>query len=386
MTPADPSTTMHQEEAEDPMHIPAAKKTAGALTITLAIALIAVVSLPASAGTGVRAVKVAGGLNGPAAFTFTPNGTIVYLERATGEVRFRNPKTDFDRLFFDIQGVNGEGERGALGVALHPRWPDKPFVYVYVTRSVKGKLRNQIVRIRDRGGEGRGLTTILTTPASSSPYHNGGRIMFGPDSKLYAIVGDGHTSSNAQDLTANLRGKILRMNPDGSVPGTNPMIDGKRGRIFAFGIRNSFGFTFDPENGNLWETENGPECNDEINYVQPGDNYAWGPNQSCPDTNQDGPAPQRQPEVTFSNTIGITGTAFCDGCGLAGRQGDLLFGACCDGGLVRRVSLDPARDDVVGNPITMLDAPGGSVFSMEVAPNGSIYFSDNNSIYRLRNA
>lgn len=368
------------------MHIRAAKTIAAALTIALATTLIAVVAAgPAAAGGGVRAVKVAGGLNGPSAFTFTPNGTIVYLERGTGEVRFRNPKTDFDRLFFRIPGVNGEGERGALGVALHPRWPQKPFVYVYVTRRADGRLRNQIVRIRDRGGEGKGFTKILTTPASSSPYHNGGRILFGPDGKLYAIVGDGHGASNAQDLTGNLRGKILRMNPDGSVPGTNPTIDGRRTRIFAFGIRNSFGFTFDPEQGNLWETENGPECNDEINFVQPGDNYAWGPSQACPDTNRDGPAPRRLPEVTFSNTIAITGIAFCDGCGLAGRDGDLLFGANNDG-VLRRVSLDAARDDVVGGPITMLAAPGGTIHSLEVGLNGAIYFSDYDSIYRIRGA
>lgn len=355
-----------------------------ALTVAAAVTT-AIVASPASAGGGVRAVKVAGGLNWPAAFTFTPKGTIVYLERKTGEVRFRNPKSDFDRLFFRIRGVNGSGERGALGVTLHPRWPDKPFVYVYVTRSVGGRLRNEIVRIRDRGGDGAGLTTILSTPASSSPYHNGGRILFGPDRKLYAIVGEGHVPENAQDVTGNLRGKILRMNPDGSAPGTNPTIDGKRSRIFAYGIRNSFGFAFDPTNGNLWETENGPECNDEINLVLAGDNYAWGPNQSCPDTNQDGPAPQRLPKVNFSNPIGITGAAFCDGCALAGRDGDLIFGACCDGGLVRRVTLNPARDDVASGPVTMLNS-GGVVLSMEVGPTGAIYFSDVNSIYRLRDA
>ena len=355
------------------------------LTAAGVAALTAAIAAPANAGGGgIRATRIANGLNGPAAFTFTPKGTIVYLERGTGEVRFLNPKTGFDRLFFNIAGVNGEGERGALGVALHPGWPRKPFIYVYVTRNAGGSLQNQIVRIRERGGVGHGLTTILSTPASSSPYHNGGRIMFGPDRKLYAIVGDGHDAGNAQDLSANLRGKILRMNPDGSVPGTNPMIGGRRSRIFAFGIRNSFGFTFDPQTDELWETENGPECNDEINLVRSGDNYAWGPSESCPDTNQDGPAPRRLPEVNFSSTIGITGAAFCDGCRLgAAREGDLFFGACCDGGVLRRVTLDAMRDDVVGGPVTVLNAPGSSILSMEVAPNGRIYFSDNNSIYRL---
>jgi glucose/arabinose dehydrogenase len=357
------------------------------LAVAMAAALVVTIGASASsAGSGVRAVRVASGLQGPAAFTFTPKGTIVYLERATGEVRFRNPATDFDRLFFRIRGVNGDGERGALGVALHPRWPQKPFIYAYVTRRVDGKLRNQIVRIRERRGDGVGFTTIVSTPASSSPYHNGGRILFGPDGKLYAIVGDGHSPANAQDLTRDLRGKILRMNPDGSVPASNPTIGGDRSRIFAFGIRNSFGFAFDPENGNLWETENGPECNDEINLVQPGDNYGWGASQSCPDTNQSGPAPRRAPEVNFANPIGITGAAFCDGCGLPGRQGDLLFGDCCAGGHIRRVTLDAARDDVASGPTMMLDSPGGSVLSMEVGPNGRIYFSDYSAIYRLRPA
>jgi aldose sugar dehydrogenase len=358
------------------------------LAVALVAALVVTVGATASsAGSGVRAVRVASGLQGPAAFTFAPNGTIVYLERATGEVRFRNPATDFDRLFFRIRGVNGEGERGALGVALHPRWPEKPFLYVFVTRRAGGKLRNQILRIRERGGDGVGFTTILSTRASSSPYHNGGRILFGPDRKLYAIVGDGHTASNAQDRSRNLRGKILRLNPDGSVPATNPSIGGDRSRIFAYGIRNSFGFAFDPETGTLWETENGPACNDEINLVQPGDNYGWGgASEGCPDTNESGPAPRRAPEVNFPSPIGITGAAFCDGCGLPGRQGDLLFGDCCDGGRIRRVTLDAARDDVASGPTVMLDSPGGSVLSMEVGPGGRIYFSDFNAIYRLRPA
>ncbi len=84
---------------------------------------------------------------------------------------------------------------------------EEPFVYVYVTRRADGTLRNQIVRIRARGNVGRGLTTILSTPASSSPYHNGGRIVFGPDRKLYAIVGDGHDAGNAQDLSGEPAGQ-----------------------------------------------------------------------------------------------------------------------------------------------------------------------------------
>ena len=358
-------------------------RTSGTLVrvLAVAIAVTALTGAIASQAQGaIRANRVAGGLNVPAAFTFTPKGTIVYLERGTCEVRFLNPETGFDRRFFRIRGVNGSGERGALGVALHPKWPKQPFVYVYVTRRAGGSLRNQIVRIRARGDVGRGLTTIVSTPASSSPYHNGGRIAFGPDGKLFAIVGDGHQARNAQDLRANLRGKILRMNPDGSAPRSNPMIGGRRTRVFAYGIRNSFGFTFDPATGRLWETENGPECNDEINLVRRGGNYAWGPSEACPDTNQDGPAPRRLPKVTFPSPIGITGATFCDGCRLGRmRDGDLFFGACCARGL-QRIALNAHRNDVVGNPVSVL---GNTVYSMETAPNGRIFFSDTHAIYRL---
>ena len=334
---------------------------------------------PAHAGSSITVKRVHGGLNGPAGFTFLSNSKIVYLERGTGEIHVLNLKTDFDRRFFTIPGVDGSGERGALGVALHPKWPDQPFMYVYATRQAHGHLRNQILRIRSKAGDAKGFTVIMSAPASSSPYHNGGRIAFGPDGKLYAIVGDGHDSSNAQALPKNLRGKILRLRSDGGRPADNPIASSK---TFAYGIRNSFGFTFDPETGDLWETENGPECNDEINVIRAGENYGWGPTESCPNTNLDGPTPEL-PVWNYDSTIGITGAAFCDGCGL-GFQGDLFFGAVNDG-VLRRANLNGPRDDIT-SVITVLTAPRGAIYSMETSPNGRIFFSDDRAIYRLAHA
>lgn len=358
------------------------RATALLTSALIAAALVVVAVVPsAHAGGSIAVKKVKGALRQPAGFSFLPNGKIVYLQRGTGQVRILNLKSKHDRRFFRIRGVDGSGERGALGVAVHPKWPKQPYLYVYVTRTMGGTLRNQIVRIKARHGHGVGKKVIMSAPASGAPYHNGGRIMFGPDGRLYVIVGDGHDSSNAQDVTGNLRGKILRLRADGGVPADNPMIAGNRSRIFAFGIRNSFGFTFDPETGDLWETENGPACNDEINLVGSGENYGWGPNEGCPDTNQDGPAPV--PAVyTYGNTIGITGATFCDGCGLAGFEGDLFYGACCDGGSLHRAVLNPARNDFA-SVVNVLDAPGGAIYSMESAPDGRIYFSDGSAIYRL---
>jgi glucose/arabinose dehydrogenase len=203
---------------------------------------------------------------------------------------------------------------------------------------------------------------------------------------LYAIVGDGHDSANSQDLSGNLRGKILRIRPDGKVPANNP-IGGSR--IYAFGIRNSFGFAFDPQTDALWETENGPGCNDELNRIRSGGNFGWGPNESCGsqpaprDTNDSGPQPRLMPATYFGEPIGITGIAFCDGCGLGGSvEGDLFFG-CVNDGQLRRASLNGQRTDVAGSPATVLGSPNGAIYSMEAAPDGRIYFSDPRGIYRL---
>jgi glucose/arabinose dehydrogenase len=340
---------------------------------------------PASAAGAIAARRVKTGLNGPAAFTFSPRGLIFYLERGTGEVHVLNLGKHTDRLFFTISGVNGDGERGALGIALHPGWPQRPFVYVYVTRVANGTLRNQILRIRSRNGHGVGSRIMFQTTAVTVLYHNGGRIMFGPGGNLFAMVGDGHSSDNAQDLTANARGKILRMKPDGSVPHTNPI---RGSRIWSFGHRNSFGFTFDPLAGRLWETENGPACNDEINLVVGNGNFAWGSNETCsgsgPDnTNNSGPAPRLMPKWWTQGTIGITGDAFCHACGLGSRyEGDLFFGGV-NAGTLRVLQLNPARDDVVGTANIVLTAPNGAILSMETAPNGTIYFSDFGAIYKL---
>lgn len=345
----------------------------------------AVAAPPALAAVTFRARPVAVGLDQPVAFTFAPNGKIFYVEKDTGQVRIYNPDIDNDRLFATLPGVDGQGERGTLGIALHPDYPTRPFVFVYATRSVDGALQNQIVRLTVDGGVGTNRRIIFSTRASSSPYHNGGRIEFGPDGMLYAIVGEGHSPASAQDLT-NPRGKILRMTPRGRRPADNP-IGGSR--IFVYGIRNSFGFDFDPVTGDLWETENGPSCNDEVNHIPVGGgNYGWGPRQDCGslpaprDTNNSGPRPRILPEMWFVNPVGITGMTFCDGCGLTGSQSDMFFGDVRFG-QIRRVPLGAGRDSVAGVGRVVFDT--GSVLSVESGPGGSIYYSDFSGIYRLTN-
>ncbi len=363
-----------------------ARSHRGWMRILGAVAIVAALATApatlAMAATTIRAKLVLGSLNVPTAFTFGPGGMLWYVEKSTGEIRVHDLGSGSDSLFARVPGVNADGERGMLGIALHPDYPSQPFVYVYATRSVSGNLRNQILRYKDSSGSGTNRTVIFSAPASSSPYHNGGRILFGPDGMLYAIVGEGHDPSNAQDTTNNNRGKILRVTPSGGVPSDNPIA---KSRIFAYGIRNSFGFTFDPSTGRLWETENGPECNDEVNQIRKGANYGWGPHETCSgtfprDTNQDGPNPVL-PKLWYTPTIAPTGTAFCHACGLGSRNSGRLFFGAYNTGQIRAVTLNAKRTGVTGQKVVYTHSSG--VLSMEVGPNGVLYFSDESGIYKL---
>jgi glucose/arabinose dehydrogenase len=336
-------------------------------------------------GAPLRAVPVATGLAGPSGFTFGPGGTIWYLERGSGQIRIITPRTGRDRLFGTLSAVDGSGERGALGIALHPDYPASPFVFVYVTRRDGGPLVNEVLRIRAENGHAAGRRALFKwRPNVSTCCHNGGRILFGPDGNLWIVTGENGNPAFSQQRD-NLRGKILRIRPGGGVPSGNPF----GSRVYAFGIRNSFGMTFDPRTDRLWESENGPSCNDEINLIRRGGNFAWGPNESCGsmtaprDTNRDGPQPRLLPKAFLGSTVGLTGLAFCDGCRLGGgREGDLFVGDVVTGS-VRVYRPNGARTDVSGGAVVLTMPGGNGIHSMEVSPRGRIYVSTASGIFRL---
>src|SRR5262249_18876504 len=170
---------------------------------------------------GVGGGLVVGGLDWPAAFTSAPDGRIFYGERYTGTIRIYDPATGSNTPFFTITGLETDGERGLLGIALPPNYATRPFVYAYATRNVNGMIENQIIRIRDTGGTGTSARVIFTEDVAANFIHNGGRILFGPDKMLYVVIGEASDPSNSQNLT-NDAGKILRMTPTGGVPADNP--------------------------------------------------------------------------------------------------------------------------------------------------------------------
>src|SRR5829696_5860666 len=149
-----------------------------------------------------HAQTVIAGLDFPAAFTLDPNNhEIWYAERNTGEIRRRNLDTNEDTLVWTISNVITAGEQGLLGLALHPRYPSEPYLYAYASRNVGGN-RNQILKITLLFGRGYGQQVILDDPGIASG-HNGGRIKFGPDGNLWAVMGEHANPANAQTINGN---------------------------------------------------------------------------------------------------------------------------------------------------------------------------------------
>jgi glucose/arabinose dehydrogenase len=342
-------------------------------------------STAAHAAEVYRAKRVVGNLQQVAAFVPAPDGTIFLAERITGKIRIFDPATKTKSLFARVTKVVGDAqsELGLDGITLDPAFDTNGFVYVYASRAVSGGARLQILRYTDVGGQGTSLKTIYTSATTAGPMHIGGKMVFGPDGKLYVPIGDRGDSTLAQDPSSE-RGKVLRMNRNGSIPKNNPT---PASRVYSLGLRNSFGMTFDPETGNLWETENGPECNDEINLIVPGGNYGWGPTETCStppanpeNTNLDGPSPI-MPLVYYKVTQGLTGAAFCEGCGLdADAEGKLFWGSFNTGQLTM-ATLTPDRLTVASKKVVHTDSL--RVLSVETGPDGTIYYSSGKTLYRL---
>jgi glucose/arabinose dehydrogenase len=336
-----------------------------------------VAAAPRVAAVGIEAV--ASGLEFPAGMAFLPSGRIVYGERFTGEIRFYNLNSGGNPLVFTIPNVATAGEQGLLGVAVPPDYPNTPYLYAYVTRLINGTPENQIVRIRVANGVGQEMGVMVRITAGN--IHNGGAMVFHPSGSLHVGTGEVGVPSNAQN-TRTLTGKVLRLTNTGARHPSNALGN----RVFSYGHRNIFGIAIDPQTGGVWITENGPACNDEINKPVNGVNFGWGPSQECgavpdaEDTNRDGPAP-RFPARIYNPTIAPTGAVFCQGCGLgSATEGTLLFGAWNDGA-IRRLTLNPARTDTMGS--TVLYDHSSGVLALARAPDGRIYFTDSDQIFRL---
>jgi glucose/arabinose dehydrogenase len=348
-----------------------------------------------TAAAEVTAAVVADGLQYPAMFGFDAGGRIFYSELKTGGIRILDPATGATSLFTTVSDLCTAGDQGLFGVAPHPAYPSTRTVYAYATRLVSGTCHNQLLRLTGSdplvAAAGAPTTEVLFDQAYLGE-HIGGRLVFGPDGLLYLSTGEGGpgeggpSAAHSQDPTSG-HGKILRFAADGSAPPSNPV---SGSAVYALGFRNVFGMAFDPANGSLWATENGPACNDEIDRIVAGGNYGWGPNATCltppsapTNTNRDGPSPI-PPAFWYSPSNGPTGVTFCAGCGLGpAMEGKLLFGQWQDG-QIHALTLDASRTGVLGDALVYGHPTAETPLSLETAPDGTIYFSNQRGIYRLR--
>lgn len=210
---------------------------------------------------------IARGLEVPWALAFAPDGRMFVTERP-GRVRI----VAEGRLLADpvaTLSVAAVGEGGLMGLALDPAFAQTGFVYVCHTLSKRDGLVNRIVRLSVRDDRASSERVILDDLPGAS-IHDGCRLKFGPDGKLYATTGDAAHPELAQRRDS-LAGKILRLNPDGTVPDDNPF---PRSPVYSLGHRNPQGLAWSGE-GRLFAAEHGSSAHDEVNEIRPGANYGW---------------------------------------------------------------------------------------------------------------
>ena len=332
------------------------------------------------------------GLNFPIALAFSSDGRIFFAEKDTGSIRiiYRDNRTLLPTPFYTLPNTDNAGERGLLGLALDPGFPSSPYVYAYQTYDdvTSGTIYNRIVRITANGNLGTSYTVILRLPPlSGATNHNGGVIAFGSDGKLWAVVGENANPSLSQNPLSPL-GKVLRMNSDGTAPTDNPFYGNPAwfNLTYTYGHRNMFGLAFHPVTHRAYVTENGPACNDEINLLTAGDNYGWGPNNTCStpppppsNTNQDGPNPVL-PIWWWGTTICPTNAAIYGGPYFPAWQGDLFMGDC-NTGRFHRLHLVPPNYDSVASDEILWTAPA-SIIAVEVGPDGVFWLTTPTTIYR----
>jgi aldose sugar dehydrogenase len=327
----------------------------------LVAALSAAAAIALAAGPAVatqRPVTVVAGVGFIANFAFAPDGRIFIADKDSGNVLIAENGHVLPQPFVHLDVV-AAAEQGLLGIALDPAFPEQPWVYLYYSDAATHT--NRLIRVRADGNTGIETQPLLDALTTENGYHNGGDIAFGTDGKLYLTIGEVHEADRAQDPT-DLGGKVVRLNPDGSVPADNPF--GASNPVYSIGHRNSFGLCVDPATGDLWETENGPSSDDEVNRIVAGANYGW-PDQLGPG----GGSGLTDPVLDFPREIVPTGCAVWNGA--------LYFGSFAYGQLHRLpLPPTPAPDQVVR------EFPEG-ITDVETGPDGGLYVSTVSTIYRL---
>jgi glucose/arabinose dehydrogenase len=286
---------------------------------------------------------VATGLSVPWGIAFLPNGDALVSERTTARVLRIPAGGGAPRRVMTVPGVaRNAGEGGLLGLAVSSTYARDKWVYAYLTSNSD----NRIVRFRLGG-----TVHVLLRGLQRAAIHNGGRIAFGPDGKLYAGVGDAGNTANAQNKLVR-NGKILRMNPDGS-----------GARVWSLGHRNVQGLAWD-RSRRLWASEFGQDTRDEVNLIRRGRNYGWPVVEGVGSTHG---GRFTNPKVTWS-----TSEASPSGAAIIGKT---LYVGALQGECVWKIPLDGAS---VGKPSRLLDGELGRIRTVAAAPDGTLWVATSN--------
>jgi aldose sugar dehydrogenase len=332
----------------------------------------------------IKVETVAGGLDTPWGLAFLPDGRMLVTERP-GRLRIVTKDGVKSEPLKGVPEVFAEGQGGLLDVALDPHFAENQLVYLSYSEPGEDGAGTAVARGKLGDGSIDNVEVIFRQrPKVDGGLHFGSRLAFGPDGKLFITLGERFQFEPAQDLRNHL-GKIVRINPDGSVPGDNPFIEkkGAMPEIWSYGHRNPQGAAINPTTGKLWENEFGPMGGDELNIPEAGRNYGW-PVVSW-GKHYDGrpiPAPTTHPEFAdaiyhWNPVISPSGMTFYTGDAIPGWKGNLLIGGLSSEAIVR-LTLDGDKvtdEERIKMGIRIRDVvqgPDGAVYALTDDPDGKI--------------
>jgi glucose/arabinose dehydrogenase len=361
----------------------------------LVCAALTVAVVPAAGQQRLRSGKaqilvetVARGLDHPWGLAFLSDGRMLVTERA-GHLRIVSPDGQVSRPIAGVPRVYVY-EGGLLDVALDPKFIENRLVYLSYGEPREGGAATAVGRARlnptDTALENFQVI-FQQQPAVGNANHFGSRLAFAPDGKLFISTGERGNSDLAQDLSTDL-GKLIRINPDGSVPPDNPFRhrEGVRPEIWSCGHRNIQGLAFHPDTGALWEGEFGPTGGDEINIIEPGRNYGW-PLVSWGEHMDGGaiPRPPTRPDLVdaiyhWAPSISFSGMTFYTGNAIPSWRGNLLLAGLASQALIR-LTLDGTH--VTGEERISM---GERIRHVAEGPDGFVYIltDEDGRILRIR--
>jgi glucose/arabinose dehydrogenase len=324
--------------------------------------------------TGFIKYEIAGGLN-PTDMALSPDGRVFITEK-DGLVRIVQNGVLLPDPFVILQEVESFNEQGLGHIALHPGFPDQPYIYVYYTvADSNGLSHNRLSRITANGNFAVPGSEIVLYECDSSfgTVHHGGDILFGSDGKLYLSTGDKGRFEKVQSLDSDL-GKVLRLNSDGSIPADNPWfneIPGKYRAIYALGFRNPYSMAVQPGTGRIYISDVGGALWEEVNELLSGKNYGW-PLLEGRKTSQSVPSNYQDPLHAYDHNAGcsIIGAAFTPTSGTnlpLQFQGRFLFADYCQGYIK---AMDPIPYPGITTFATAIDRP----VALAVTTSGDLYY------------